>query len=118
MKSAGLFLAQLHSQAKGLKQLISPRLGNQVFFAAQLMQAAPPLQLDNKDQLAALPLGARVKLDPYSDGVTLMKTITTRPNSPREKMPFEVSPLVPYLTRYTEPPTAQSGSATPTNQRH
>jgi hypothetical protein len=111
MKSAGLFLAQLHSQAKGLKQLISPRLGNQVFSAAQLMQAAPPLQPDNKDQLAALPLGARVKLDPYSDGVTLMKTR-------REKMPFEVSPLVPYLTRYTEPPAAQAGSATPTNQRH
>jgi hypothetical protein len=42
MKSAGLFLTKLHSQAKTLKRLISPRLGNQVFFAAQLMQAARP----------------------------------------------------------------------------
>jgi hypothetical protein len=85
MKNAGLFLAQLHSQAKALKQLISPRLGNQVNFAAQLLQAAPPLQPDNKDQLAALPLGARVKLDPYTDRVTLMKTIATTPNSPRRE---------------------------------
>jgi hypothetical protein len=102
LKSAGLFLAQLHSQVKALKQLISPRLGNQVFFAAQLLQAAPPLQPANKDQLAALPLGARVKLDPYTNRVTLMKTKPSSPNSPREKMPFEVTPLVPYLTRYVE----------------
>lgn len=102
LKSAGLFLAQLHAQAKALKQLISPRLGNQVFFAAQLLQVAPPLQPANKYQLAALPLGARVKLDPYTSRVTLMKTKPSSPNSPREKMPFEVTPLVPYLTRYVE----------------
>jgi hypothetical protein len=87
-----------------LKQLISPRPGNHVNFAAQLLQAAPPLQPDNKDQLAALPLGARVKLDPYTDHVTLMKTIAATPNSPREKMPFEVAPLLPYLRRYAAPP--------------
>lgn len=108
--NAGLFLAQLHSQAKALKQLISPRLGNQVFFASQLMQAAPQLQPANKDQIAALPMGARVKLDPYSGRVTLMKTKAAAPNSAREKMPFEVTPLVPYLTRYTESPAATADS--------
>jgi hypothetical protein len=108
--SAGLFLAQLHSQAKELKQLISPRLGNQVSFASQLMQAAPALQPGNKDQIAALPMGARVKLDPYSDRVSLMKTKATAPVSAREKMPFEVTPLVPYLTRYAEPSGAQASS--------
>jgi hypothetical protein len=100
-----------------LKQLISPRLGNHVNFATQLLQAAPPLQPDNKDQLAALPLGARVKLDPYTDHVTLMKTIAATPNSPREKMPFEVAPLLRYLRRYAEPPATQPGSTTPSNQR-
>jgi hypothetical protein len=110
LKSAGLFLAQLHAQAKALKQLISPRLGNQVFFAAQLLQAAPPLRPGDKDQLAALPLGARVKLDPYTSRVTLMKTNPAAPNSPREKMPFEVTPLVPYLTRYVETAGKSAGS--------
>jgi hypothetical protein len=108
--NAGLFLAQLHSQAKALKQLISPRLGNQVFFASQLMQAAPQLQPGNKDQIAALPMGARVKLDPYSGRVTLMKTKAASPNSAREKMPFEVTPLVPYLTRYAESSAAPTDS--------
>jgi hypothetical protein len=110
LKNAGLFLAQLHSQAKALKQLISPRLGNQVFFASQLLQAAPTLQPGNKDQIAALPLGARVKVDPYNGRVTLMKTKAVAPNTPREKMPFEVVPLVPYLMRYVESSAAPTDS--------
>lgn len=113
---AGLFLAQLHSQAKPLKQLISPRLGNPVNYASQVVQASPTLEPANKDQIAALPLGARVKLDPYTNRVTLMKTKAASPSSPREKMPFEVTPLVPYLTRYTEPAAAQAGSKTPGEQ--
>jgi hypothetical protein len=118
--NAGLFLAQLHSQAKELKQLISPRLGNQVFLASQLLQSAPALQRDNKEQIAALPLGARVKLDPYSDRVTLMKTKAAAPNSAREKMPFEVTPLVPYLMRYAESAEAvvNSNAAVALNQQN
>jgi len=103
-----------------LKQLISPRLGNEVFLASQLLQSAPALQRNNKDQIAALPLGARVKLDPYSDRVTLMKTKAMAPNSTREKMPFEVTPLVPYLTRYVESAeaAADSNAAVALNQKN
>jgi hypothetical protein len=100
--NAGLFLQQLHSQGKELKQLISPQLGNQVYFAAQLMQAAPALEAENKSQIAALPMGSRVKLDPWSGTVSLMKTRAVTLFSARDKMPFEVTPLVPYLTRYVE----------------
>ena len=71
--NAGLFLEQLHSQAKALKQLISPQLGNEVFFASQLLQIAPALAPDSKSQIAALPLGSRLKIDPWSAGVALMK---------------------------------------------
>jgi len=87
LKNVGLFLAQLHSQAKELKQLISPQLGNQVFFASQLLQAAPPLQPGNKDQIAALPWERAVKLDPYSGRISLMKTKPVSPNSPGRKCP-------------------------------
>ena len=85
-------------------------------YASQLMQAAPPLQPGNKDQLAVLPLGARVKLDPYSDRVTLMKTRAAAPNSAREKMPFEVTPLVPYLTSYADTTAAQASFQSPIEQ--
>jgi hypothetical protein len=109
--NAGLFLEQLHSQAKQLKQLISPQLGNEIFFASQLLQAAPALQTENKGQIAALPIGSRLKIDPWSAGVSLMKSKPMGLMSARDKMPFEVTPLVPYLTRYVEVSAAQADSS-------
>ncbi len=108
--NAGLFLEQLHSQAKELKRLISPQLGNEIFFATQLLQAAPTLEPGNKGQISALPMGSRLKLDPWSAGVSLMKSKPMALLSARDKMPFEVTPLVPYLTRYVEASAAQADS--------
>jgi hypothetical protein len=110
--NAGLFLHQLHARAKELKQLINPQLGNEVFFATQLLQAAPALEPGNKSQIAALPMGSRLKLDPWSAGVSLMKSKPMTLLSGRDKMPFEVTPLVPYLTRYVEVSATQSESQT------
>ena len=108
--NAGLFLKQLHSQAKELKQLISPQLGNEIPFASELLQAAPVLQPGNKSQIIALPLGSRLKIDPWNAGVSLMKSKPTALTSARDKLPFEVTPLVPYLTRYVEVTDAQAES--------
>jgi hypothetical protein len=99
---AGLFLEQLHAESKELNQLISPRLGNQVFLASQLLQSAPALQRNSKDQIAALPMGSRIKLDAWSATIDLMKSKPVTLLSARDKMPFEITPLVPYLTRYVE----------------
>lgn len=99
---AGLFFAQLHSQAQALRQLISPRLGNGVFQITKLVNSAPTLEPNNKDQIAALPLGSRVKIDPWTNRVDLLKSKQTSLLSAREKMPFEITHLVPYVTRYQE----------------
>jgi hypothetical protein len=108
--NAGLFLKQLHSQAKELKQLISPQLGNAVFFASQLLQTAPALEPGNKAQISALPMGSRLKLDPWSAEVSLMKSKPMALLSGRDKMSLEVTPLVPYLTRYVEVSASQADS--------
>jgi len=57
------------------------------------------LQMDRLDQIAALPLGSRITLDPWSDRIELLKTKPVHPLSASEKMPFEVSPFFPYLKR-------------------
>ena len=57
------------------------------------------------DQIAALPLGARVKLDPWTSRIELVKTKPVALTSAREKMPFEVTPFFPYLTRINSPGT-------------
>jgi len=101
--NAGLFLKQLDAESKNLPALISPHLGNRVIALEQLMTTAPQLEPSKLDQIAALPIGARVKLDPWNDHVDLLKAKPVALLSAREKMPFEVTPFMPFLTRYEKP---------------
>jgi hypothetical protein len=73
-------------------------------------QSAPELKLTQVEQIAALPLGARLKLDPWSDRVEMMKSKPIAATSAREKMPFEVTPFMPFLTR--KPSSAAAGGTT------
>jgi hypothetical protein len=102
---ATLFLKQLSAEAKDLPALINPHLGNGVTLGTALAATGPALQPDKVDQIAALPIGARVKLDPWSDRVELLKAKPVALLSAREKMPFEVTPFMPFLTRYQKPGT-------------
>ena len=57
-----------------------------------------PKPADSK--IAALPIGSRVKMDPWSDKLEMLKSKPIGALAEREKMPFEVTPFMPYLTRY------------------
>jgi hypothetical protein len=98
--SAGLFLNELHEESPALPELINPNLGKSVYLATELMNSAPPLQPDRLDQTAALPIGARIKLDPWDDEAELLKAEPVQLVSAREKLPFEITPFLPFLTRY------------------
>jgi hypothetical protein len=109
--SAGLFLKQLDAQSKNLPALINPRLGNRPYLEGQLISTAPELKAEKLDQIAALPIGARIKLDPWSDHVEFVKAKPVALLSAREKMPFEVTPFMPFLTRYQKPGSGITASA-------
>ena len=105
-------MKQLDESSKSLTALISPRLGHSVPLGISPIQSsAPKIQPTKLDQIAALPLGARLKLDPYSDRVELLKAKPVALLSAREKMPFEVTPFMPYLTRYTAPDRRATATA-------
>jgi hypothetical protein len=110
--SAGLFLKQLDAQSKNLPALINPHLGNRVSLSASLLSAAPTLDPTKIDQISALPVGARIKLDPWNDHVELVKAKPIPLLSAREKMPFEVTPFMPFLTRFQKPGTGISADPT------
>jgi hypothetical protein len=110
--AAALFLKQLSDDQRDLPALINPRLGNGVQLSATSVTAASPqLQPEKIDQIAALPIGARLKLDPWTDRVDLLKAKPVALLSPREKMPFEVTPFMPFLTRYQKPEPGVSADA-------
>jgi len=107
--TAGLFLEALQNRAPELTSLIRPHLGNRMeegktMRMSALLSSAPPLETQRIDQIAALPLGGRVKLDPWSNRLEMMKTKPVVLLSPQEKMPFEVTPFFPYLTRLNHTP--------------
>ncbi|HLW86617.1 MAG TPA: M48 family metalloprotease [Candidatus Sulfotelmatobacter sp.] len=104
LASAGLFLKALQEKAPELPNLLHSRLGNSLADSknirmSALVTAAPALDEKRTDQIAALPLGGRIKVDPWSDQVEMAKSKAVPLNSAREKMEFEVTPFFPYLTR-------------------
>ena len=102
LANAGLFMKALQEHAPALPQLIRPHLGNSLAGAnrlTNLVAAAPALDPKRLDQIAALPLGGRVKVDPWTDQVELTKAKPVALTSAREKLEFEITPFFPYLTR-------------------
>ncbi len=102
--NAGLFLRALQTRAPELRNLIRARLGDglvsgKTLRMSSLLNSAPQLDERKKDQIAALPLGGRIKVDAWSNEAAMAKTKPVALLSAREKMPFEVTPVFPYLTR-------------------
>ena len=98
--NAGLFLTALETREKEIPNLISPHLGNRVPVVGDLKSSTPVDQKQNPQMIAALPIGGRVKLDPWNDKLELIKSKPVGAVAEREKMPFEVTPFMPYLTRF------------------
>jgi Peptidase family M48 len=103
--NAELFLKALSSRAGRLPKLIQATVGNQLASADTLARLgefasqSPALQEASLEQIAALPLGSRIKVDPWTNQITLMKNKPISLLSAREKMPFEVTPFAIHLTR-------------------
>jgi len=112
--NAGLFLQALDSRQKEIPNLISGHLGNRVAQINDLKSMAPVDPKQNPQKIAALPLGGRVKIDPWNDKLELIKSKPVGTVAEREKMPFEVTPFMPYLTRFgsdAAKPVAASAAA-------
>jgi hypothetical protein len=102
-----LFLQALEARSPQLPNLLHGRFSND--FASShlvgmpaLANASRQLQMDKTDQIAALPLGSRIKVDPWSDRIEMLKTKPVPLLSASQKKPFEVSPFFPSLKRLDE----------------
>ncbi len=129
LDTASLFLKELGQRAPELSALLTAHLGNNftdeksnVSRMAPLMSSGPALDPNKLDQIAALPLGGRIKMNPWDDKVEMIKTAPVAITSARDKMPFEVTPFFPRLTRYSSggangtAPTTAAANTAPANQ--
>jgi len=104
LTNAGLFLKAIQARAPALKNLIRPHLGDSLLNGnatkmSTLMTSSPQFDPKKTDQIAALPLGGRVKVDPWNNQLELIKAKPVALTSAADKMPFEVTPFFPFLTR-------------------
>src|SRR6202048_147789 len=106
LDNVGLFLKALQLRAPQLSALLTTHLGNPlaeggtVTRLSALATQGPALDNSKLDQIAALPLGGRVKINPWDDKAEMVKTAPVAITSARDKMPFEVTPFFPRLIRY------------------
>jgi hypothetical protein len=106
LDNVGLFLKALQQRAGALNALLTTHLGNPIAEAGQISRLTalstqgPALDNGKLDQIAALPLGGRVKVNPWDDKAEMVKTAPVAITSARDKMPFEVTPFFPRLSRF------------------
>ena len=119
LDNVGLFLKALQARAPQLNALLTTHLGNplasngNVTRLHDLAGQGPALDNSKLDQIAALPLGGRVKINPWDNKAEMVKTAPVAITSARDKMPFEVTPFFPRLARYgaTAPAAAPTTAA-------
>jgi hypothetical protein len=106
LDNVGLFFKALQARAPQLNALLTTHLGNPlaengtISRLKDLSTKGPALDNNKLDQVAALPLGGRVKINPWDDKAEMVKTAPVAITSARDKMPFEVTPFYPRLARW------------------
>jgi hypothetical protein len=107
---AGLFLRAAVATAPHVPHLFGPHLGNgltdgknKLIRMSALISNAPELNPRNVNQVAALPLGSRVQVNAWDGSVTFSTRKPVPIVDASEKMPFQVTPVIPYLRIYAQP---------------
>ncbi len=110
LANTAAFLQALQARSKAIPNLASPHLGNRIPSNFVLQNVSAPAATNPANGnvkpatiIVALPLGGRIKLDPWSDRLEMIKNKPVGSIAEREKMPFEVTPFMPYLTRLGGP---------------
>lgn len=117
LKEAGLFLEEATRAARHTPHLFGAHVGNgltagrhKMIRMPDLKTKAPALAPMSVDQIAALPLGSRVQVNAWDGSITFTTRKAVPLIAPSEKMPFEVTLVVPHLQFYDQMPKADATS--------
>ena len=100
--SAQLFLQALNERSKEIPNLISPHLGDKVpanWVLTPGASAAQSPKTKAEHVIAALPVGGRIKVDPWNDQLRMLKSKPAGVVAEDERRPFQIMPFALYLTR-------------------
>lgn len=121
LDQAGLFLRAAVDAAPHCPHLFGAHLGNgltqgKLIRMGVLADSAPALDAKDVSQVAALPLGSRVQVNPWDGSVAFTDRHAVALVDASEKLAFRVTPIVPYLQRLELPQKVDvSASVSTTN---
>ena len=115
--TAQVFFQALKDRSKQIPNLISPNLGDRV--AASWIMASGefstgPDEKPSASVIAALPLGGRIKIDPWNDQLRMLKSKPSVAVAESEKMPFQITHFLFYLTRQADASPSEAPDAVAT----
>jgi hypothetical protein len=108
----GLYMQSLVRHEKQLTSLLTPRLGDSLIkpdgvpWLDALGKNQEKLDIKDLNQIAALPLGSRLRTDPWDDKVIPLNAPAPLILNPGDKMPFDVTPVYLRLQYYQAPAAA------------
>ena len=110
--NAQLFVQAAKNRSKEIPNLLSPHLSDSwivssAVFSGQASDTKPPASA-----IEALPLGGRIKVNPWNGQLTIFKAERASSVAEDEKKPFQITPFVIYLTRQRENEPTDTPGAT------
>jgi len=118
MSECGLAMQALQAYAPRLSHLIQPSFGEHVADAAQVVRdddmfrIADVLDEESAEQVAGLPLGSNLMVNPWNGKVELLRSEKLPALAAHERAEFAVTPFVPYLDYFVENPAPSKPPAT------
>jgi hypothetical protein len=111
LAQAGLFLRAAIDAAPHVPHMFGAHMGNgltegnnKMIRMAALTGSAPALKARSIDQIAALPLGSRLQVNAWDGSVAFTDRKAVALVDAGEKMPFRVTPVIPYLRVFAQAP--------------
>jgi Peptidase family M48 len=111
--AAQVFLQAVKNHSKEIPNLLSPHLTDS-WINSYAVYAGQPVTNPAANVIEALPLGGRIKVDPWNDHLTILKAESVGSVAEDEKKSFQITPFVIYLTRQREIASAQTPGDTAT----
>jgi hypothetical protein len=108
MSDGGLVMEALQAHAKQLSNLIQPHFGEHVADVDHVVRNDEMFRTvavhDEAlvDQVAALPLGSKLLVNPWDGGVKLFRSEPVGAPALRERAEFAVTPFMPFLDYFIE----------------
>jgi len=115
--TAQLFFQVLKERSKQIPNLFSPNLGGRV--GTSWTKAPTEFSTESNEKtstsvIAALPLGGRIKIDPWNDELRMLKSKPSVAIAESEKMPFQITHFLFYLTRQADNSASEDPDAVAT----